>query len=171
VNFDQLLKLYRSGDTLRYHTAPRLNDQTVSAHAWGVLAIVLHLEPDPSLALIKAALFHDAAESVTGDLPATFKWAAPEIASLIEKAEARILMDMGVEYDLTEKEAAVLKVADLGELVLHCTKEVMMGNLYASAIVVRGLDALEPYYLEGGAKFTAFIDELNQYHRDMKDNL
>jgi 5'-deoxynucleotidase YfbR-like HD superfamily hydrolase len=169
--FIHLTNIYRAGDVKRYHTVARIKDQSIAEHSWGVAAIVLYLEPTPSQALISAALFHDVAESQTGDVPATFKWANRNFADSLEAHETNINRDMGVHYELTERELAILKVADLSELVLHNVRELMMGNRYAAAIIDRGSEALERYYGDLGPTVNNFIDDLNTYAREMKDNV
>lgn len=169
--FSHLVNAYKAGDVKRYHTVARLKEQSVAEHSWGVAALVIYLEPSPSLSLMKAALFHDAAESQTGDVPATFKWKHPEFAADLEGKEEDITREMGINYTLTERELAVLKVADLGELVLHNVRELMMGNRYASVIISRGMEALERYYGDMGPTVNNFIDDLNKYVTEMKDNV
>lgn len=170
-SFLHLINIYKAGDVKRYHTVARLKEQTIAEHSWGVLAIVLYLEPNPSRQLISAAVFHDVAESRTGDVPATFKWANRNFADSLEAHETNINREMGINYELTERELAILKVADLSELVLHNVRELMMGNRYAAAIIARGMEALEAYYGDLGATVNNFIDDLNQYTVEMNENV
>ena len=169
--FSHLTNIYRAGDVKRYHTVARLKEQTIAEHSWGVAAIIMYLEPNPSKALLAAALFHDVAESKTGDVPATFKWENRNFADSLEAHETNINREMGINYELTERELAILKVADLSELVLHNVRELMMGNRYAAEIIHRGMDALEPYYGDLGATVNNYIDDLNAYVVEMKDNV
>lgn len=169
--FSKLANIYRAGDVKRYHTVARIKEQTIAEHSWGVAAIVLYLEPNPSKALISAALFHDVAESQTGDVPATFKWANRNFADSLEAHETNINRDMGIHYELTERELAILKVADLGELVMHNIREHMMGNRFAAVIIARGMEALEPFYGDLGATVNNFIDDLQGYMVEMEDNV
>jgi len=70
-----LLKAFRAGFVRRWHTNPDLahtNDR-IDAHSGRVARIILMMHPDPSVALLRAALIHDDGESVVGDIPAIFK--------------------------------------------------------------------------------------------------
>jgi 5'-deoxynucleotidase len=67
--------LYLSGFVQRYHTHPTLArlGQTLAHHQWGVATLLAKLHPEPSAALLKAALWHDVGEFVSGDVPYTAK--------------------------------------------------------------------------------------------------
>jgi 5'-deoxynucleotidase YfbR-like HD superfamily hydrolase len=114
---------YESGRTLRYHANPLLAryGQTVADHAWGVAAIICCLHPNPSMPLIRAALFHDAGERWVGDLPYPFKVRAPEFARLHSDIEDEIREEMGIpSFNLTATEEKWLKLADRMEAYLFC---------------------------------------------------
>jgi 5'-deoxynucleotidase YfbR-like HD superfamily hydrolase len=165
-----LLNIYRAGSVRRYHTALHLQQQDVASHSWGVLAILLYIEPWPSVALMKAAVYHDVGEVVTGDIPAPFKWDNPKLAKALAEAEAKAEERMGVSLTLLEHEKVLLKIADLGELVLRNVQELMLGNRYAAKIIQRGLGALDECYGRAGDAADEFIRELEKYTHEMEDN-
>lgn len=74
-----------------------------------------------------AALEHDLAEAVIGDIPSPSKRKL-ETESLVEW-EAQLNYEAGLPvFELTEDEAVVLKLSDLFELVQHCIRERHLGN-------------------------------------------
>lgn len=66
-----LLAIFRAGFVQRWHTHPDLShtNDRIDGHSARVARIILALNPDPSLALIRSALIHDDGESVVGDMP------------------------------------------------------------------------------------------------------
>ncbi len=165
-----LLNIYRAGSVRRYHTALHLHPQDVASHSWGVLAILMHIESQPSANLMRAAVYHDVGEVITGDIPAPFKWDNPKLAKALAEAEAKAEEKLGVSYTLTEEERVLLKIADLGELVMRNVQEFMLGNRYAANIIRRGLGALDECYGLAGERADEFIRELEKYTHEMEDN-
>jgi 5'-deoxynucleotidase YfbR-like HD superfamily hydrolase len=66
-----------------------------------------------------AALYHDVPELILGDIPATAKWSFPEVQKAFEKAEKKVMDDLGLEFVLSPEEKNKLKMADMLELVLY----------------------------------------------------
>jgi 5'-deoxynucleotidase len=119
-----LRKILRSGYVTRWHSNPDLAHirETLAEHHARVAQIILAYHPCPSLALIDAALHHDAGEMIVGDLPGPFKHAHPAISTAHARAENEALRRMGVVINLTPTEALWLKYADMHaayEHVLH----------------------------------------------------
>jgi len=81
--------LWLSGRTMRWHTHPHLagTGDRLDGHQARVAWIILESHPNPSLALLRAALTHDAGEATVGDLPASFKRDCPEVALEHRKSE------------------------------------------------------------------------------------
>ena len=117
---------------LRWHcnADPRLRNSgdTVNAHArrvqmlcHGLAAFLGHdlLRSD----LLFAALHHDAAEAVVGDMPGPAKERFPALAAAYEKAELAVLIEMGLTWNLTRLESDMLHLADKLDAYLwarHC---------------------------------------------------
>ena len=105
---------------LRYHTVANQSErQTVGAHSYAVSVLIDQLWPDSTKQLIIAALYHDVPEIILGDIPATAKWAYPEIQQAFEKAEKKVFDDLGLIFVLSPEEKLRLKMADMLELVLY----------------------------------------------------
>ena len=142
---DKLAALMTGGAVKRYHTAHTIRQQTVADHSHGVAMVVLTLRPLASAALIKAALTHDLAESVTGDIPAPAKWRCSGLKCNLEEMEREFDAKWEVDWVLTDDEKHLLKWADMAELVVFCLNEYHMGNRAIAGILSTGLRVLREY--------------------------
>lgn len=77
---------YLAGKVRRWHTHHSLT-QTVADHSHGVAMLLLQRHPSPSLDLIKAALMHDLAEYITGDIPSPAKREFIQLGRAADEAE------------------------------------------------------------------------------------
>ena len=125
--------LFVAGDVRRCHALRALTESTVASHSWGVTALVVALFPDDvSVNLLKAALFHDIGEHVTGDIPTTMKWRLPPTANdAIDRLEreARVAI-IGADpmIHLSYRDKLILKLCDMVEFGKFVEKEIKMGN-------------------------------------------
>lgn len=138
-----LYTLRDAGAVKRYHTVRTIGQQTVAEHTFNMLHIVLELEPEASLNLIKAVMNHDMAEVITGDIPATFKWRFPVANDALAVTEKVIEEEFGLTADITDYEKLVLKYADLLELTMYCCEQLDMGNRFTLQILENGVSALQ----------------------------
>lgn len=160
-----LMKIRQGGDVKRFHTVTMHREHLVSSHSWGVATLILHVIPEPSLNLIKAALWHDVAEQATGDMPATTKWANPALAAALADVEESVEEELGLFVVLNEYERWLLKFFDMADLVLACLQEYHLGNREALVIAKRGVE----YLMNKGSpcsECTDFIVELKLYLED-----
>ena len=97
----------------------------MGAHSYAVSILIDQLWPDSSKQLIMAALYHDVPEIILGDIPATAKWDYPELHKAFEKAERKVMEDLGLNFVLTADEKNRLKMADMLELVMYCHRHKM----------------------------------------------
>lgn len=108
-------EIWRSGYVTRYHARPEVKAETLAEHHARTAQILceLYFPNLPSAELLFAALHHDVAELVVGDLPYPFKVAFPEIAKAHAQAEMveryRILRRA---FMLGLREIEELKLAD-----------------------------------------------------------
>lgn len=131
MNREQLTDNYMAGDVQRFHSTPGITKQTISEHSWGVALIVQYLAPTCSKRLIMAALTHDVAESITGDIPAPVKWADPNVSQLFSIMEKQAEKKLGVDQfleGLSEQEEIILKLADTLEGMFYCNKRMFVGE-------------------------------------------
>lgn len=136
--------MWNGGETRRYHGFRMLMEDTVGHHSFNVACIIMKVRPDASAALLRAALKHDIAEHIVGDMPAPSKRAAPDyhlggsessermtFREWFGSYEERTAADHGVSLEgdgLTPEETWVLKFADSLDGMRFCINEMLLGN-------------------------------------------
>lgn len=140
---DKLISIRKGGDVKRFHTVTMIRENTVAAHSWGVATLIFDVFPNASVELIKAALYHDVAEHVTGDVSAPTKWRYPKLAEALTLVEHETEADLGIDVWLDQEDKLILKFCDMADLVMTCVQEYRLGNKDALDIVRRGLTYLE----------------------------
>ena len=147
---NKLNKRLLGGYVSRYHTRPEVADgQNVAAHTWGALAILTTLWEDASRAARLYLLYHDVAESELGDLPAPTKWNHKNLNKAYSEAEAQQEQELELpvtQTQLTEQDQHRVKMSDMLELILHCNRQMNMGNRLAMPIYQRGKQFLQDRY-------------------------
>lgn len=120
-------KILDSGIVKRYHTCDTIKEQNTASHQWGVAMICLSLKPNCSRDVIIYAMLHDAAEKVTGDIPAMVKQLY--LGDCQFKEHIRNLESAFCPLpELSPLEFLVVRIADILELLWFISKEVSMGN-------------------------------------------
>ena len=116
---------------------------------------ILHLPgPDPDRCAV-AALYHDASETLTGDLPTPIKYYNPDIMASykqVERVAAQRLLDMlppelvsSYQHLILEDDAEVLpivKAADKLSAYIKCVEEQKAGNTEFDTALVQTLESL-----------------------------
>jgi 5'-deoxynucleotidase YfbR-like HD superfamily hydrolase len=120
--------LLEGGAVKRYHMKPTIKEQTVGAHSWRMVAVLIALWPDARRELICATAFHDVSERVTGDVPSPIKWSNPGLRIELNRITTDEEERLGIRYRLEPEEANVLKWLDYFEGCLFCLDEIQMGN-------------------------------------------
>lgn len=146
------------GEVTRYHTVRTIQEETVGHHSFGV-AMYCYLLCQPSANLLIAALTHDLAEHMTGDSPAPAKKELG-IGDMVNALEDRLLKEVGLNIELTEKEKRTLKFADIFQGMAFCVRELQMGNKNMDTIFWRYATYAKERYPEG--------DELYLYNTIME---
>ena len=133
----------------------------VLAHALAVIRRdVLGREADPGLAAA-AALYHDAPEILTGDLPTPIKYYSPDIRDAYKRVEevsadklAAMLPEelrgaftplLREDYDPDTR--ALVKAADKLSAYIKCVEELKAGNAEFRQAAEQTLEALKGYGL------------------------
>lgn len=121
-------------ETERYHTIRTLQRETVGHHSHGVAMFVVLMQG--SAMALRAALFHDLAEHILGDIPSPAK-KKYGIGEQVNELEEQLLdgMDFNVELDARSKR--ILKFADIFQGMSFCTREVKMGNTKLASVFYR----------------------------------
>ena len=129
----------------------------VLAHALALIRRdILHLDgPDPDKCAV-AALYHDASETLTGDLPTPIKYYNPDIMASykqVERIAAQRLLDMlppelvkSYEHLILEDDAEVLpivKAADKLSAYIKCVEEQKAGNTEFDTAAIQTKKALD----------------------------
>ena len=156
----------------------------ILAHALALIRReILHLPgPDPEQCAV-AALYHDAAEILTGDLPTPIKYYSPELRQAyrtVEDAAGEKLLSMLPpalreryrDYILEQNEAVnpIVKAADKLAAYIKCLEELKAGNQEFSTASAQTLAALEgaqqeevTWFLENCLEpFTRNLDQLEK---------
>lgn len=142
----------------------------VLAHALAVIGRdVFHKEPDPDKTAA-VALFHDAPEIITGDMPTPIKYFNPELKSAYSRVEAvaqdKLLSMLPPElvaaYEPLVREAdpevrRYVKAADKLAAWLKCQEELKAGNAEFKRAAGETLTALKAMEME---EVDWFMDQL-----------
>src|SRR5688500_16871066 len=76
------------GNVKRFHNEMTSFENLVATHSWGVAMLCDVLTGhEPSVNLLRWAMYHDLAEQVTGDVPYTAKKRFPTLGSYLYEAE------------------------------------------------------------------------------------
>jgi 5'-deoxynucleotidase YfbR-like HD superfamily hydrolase len=105
------------------------------------------LQEDITTRVLYAALLHDLAEQITGDMPADIKRRMGLTANMADLEEAELLL---AGFDppplLTDIERKALKLADCLDGLIFCNREIELGNsamLFIRARYLQYIDAME----------------------------
>ena len=128
----------------------------VLAHALALIRRdILHLEgPDPDKCAV-AALYHDASEILTGDLPTPIKYYNPEIKSAykeVERIAGNHLLDMlppqlrasyaPLVLDEDQQVTPIVKAADKLSAYIKCVEEQKAGNTEFDSAAQLSMEAM-----------------------------
>lgn len=123
--------IFNGGNSTRYHTMDVHNRQSIGDHSFGVAFLCeIITGGKASKNLIMAALAHDLAEHIVGDIPAPAKRAL-NLQEVYAEFEYQHLYDAGIgtyETDLYSFEKTVLKLSDCFEGLIFCIRERKLGN-------------------------------------------
>jgi 5'-deoxynucleotidase YfbR-like HD superfamily hydrolase len=149
----QLVRFARAGSRVqRYHTHGTSVPDTVGQHSHGVAMIVIAIVGRQRVTglLLEAALCHDLAEHFLGDIPSPAKGAMdrPKLNAM----EDDLLAKVGLSFELTHKQQAVLKLADILDGMWFCAEERCRGNRMLDEV----FDVYKTYYI---AKAEVFMLE------------
>lgn len=134
----------RAGDVIRWSTWPVIRTQTCAHHTWNVMRILVEIWPEVPAEALVAALYHDAGELGSGDIPFPYKAQNKILKKMMDEMEERSLEEQGVHVPpITDVWARRIKICDLVEMLEHGMDEVILGSM-AGRIVIRNIeDALE----------------------------
>lgn len=124
--------IYDGGCVKRYHTKPTIRENTVGQHSFGVAMFCYLLAGESTTPhLLLAALSHDLAEQVTGDISSPTKRKYPDLAAKVQELEYELLGENNLfweEHALSKEEVETLKLADCLDGMMFCISERSLGN-------------------------------------------
>jgi 5'-deoxynucleotidase YfbR-like HD superfamily hydrolase len=161
---DQVDFYQRGSEVSRYHTVHTLQRETVGHHSHGVVVLCKILCPDASADLLWTAAIHDLAEHHTGDIPSPSK-RKYGIGQQVSELEDQLLDAAGLTMpNLTEQEKRILKLADIAQGALFCSREIGLGNIRLKEVFDRYMSYAEDMILIGKEReLFNFIAE-KRYH-------
>ncbi len=131
----------------RYHTWPRIREQSVGEHSAQVMRILLALWPQAPRHLLVHCLIHDIGEAVSGDPPFPVKRDNPNLKAECDRIEREAHLEMCLPWSLPapvlllHSEALVFKVAEYLEMYEWGMYEMRLGNQYGKRVRDRCLVA------------------------------
>lgn len=145
---DPLAIVFRAGRVERYHAEGLGIHQSVAEHTFRVVMLLHHLWPDSPRDIILAALYHDVAEGVFGDMPAPVK-RMPSFRAAMSDAENDFYQHFGFRSaeTLSPIDRHRLKVCDYLELCLTCAN---LSGVDAERITRKGHE----YVIEAASKLS-----------------
>lgn len=167
----------RALQVTRYHTWPRLRDQSVGEHSAQVMRILLAIHPEAPRHMLVHCIVHDIGEERTGDPPYPVKRDNPLFKKESDRIEREAHLSMCVPWllpapqCLTEDERAIFKLAEFIEMWEWGLYEMNLGNNYARLVVKRCAEGTRLYLRavpEGIAKRAS--DYINKRQKMEKAN-
>lgn len=153
----------------RYHTKRMLQRNDVGHHsyhvAWLANIMMRAGEHNPAAhhRVVMAALAHDLAEHITGDMPGDFK-REMGIRDEFSGYEDSYLTEVGLNYNdqMTAEEERILKMADMMEGAFYCISEASLGNARVGIVYKNFRSYIEKFqpFSECEMEIVAYIDEL-----------
>lgn len=123
--------IFNGGNSTRFHTVDVHTRQDIGNHSFGVAWLCeLITDGAASKNLVMAALAHDLAEHIVGDIPSPAKRAL-NIGAMYDTIEGAHLDEAGIgsySLHLTPEERSILKFADMLEGMTFCVRERKVGN-------------------------------------------
>lgn len=153
----------------------KLRSYNLAEHSFGVVSLFLTICEEENIRVtsevIKFVLFHDLAETVTGDLLYPVKnlngdtqeaWSIIESEVLRKYPLVSMYTDSNIAEQLDENQLAAFKAADMLELLLFCYEEVSLGNRNPDLLNV--IFTCEGF-LSGGLYLKSVVDIMDDEYR------
>jgi len=162
MNIEQVLN---SAGVDRYHSNPFVANQPLSDHLWkvGILLDEFCRESEYSRNMMLAALTHDCPELITGDTPSPAKKIQPALKILLDKMEEDIMVDWGINYELSPQQYRTMKCCDVMEGIHYCALQVRLGNPLA-------IDTLDKWLSYWG-KLPGKTKAMNEFVMDLRQGI
>ncbi len=121
--------MQEGGQVVRFHQHIGHRLDTDARHSHGVAMLCYFLTAGaPTVTLLMAALSHDLAEQVTGDIPYPTKRRIPALRRAVDDLEREVLTAYGLRFEILPMEQRILSLADSLDGMLYCASEAALGN-------------------------------------------
>ena len=128
MNIDRFKMMIAGGQVTRFHTGLTIKENTVAQHTFNMLVIAdnLYMGQPPDW-LMRAILYHDLHEAITGDIPYPVK-KEPDVRLAIKALEHEVEEKFDLLVPLNPQQQDILKAIDMLEFLLYMSQEAMLGN-------------------------------------------
>ena len=159
---DEIEKEYVLAKTLRYNNRTHLQEESVAEHSFFValfsLKIVqlLKLPEELELRILRLAVLHDCAESITSDIPHNVKKLYPDFAVFLKTVEDQYYSKNWSYFKAKlddEIAEAVVKLADNYSVLQFCINEQRLGNTSPDIMEI---------FVNANPRVDASIDKVNR---------
>lgn len=159
---DEIEKEYVLAKTLRYNNRTHLQEESVAEHSFFValfsLKIVqlLKLPEELELRILRLAVLHDCAESITSDIPHNVKKLYPDFAAFLKTVEDQYYSKNWFYFKAKlddEIAEAVVKLADNYSVLQFCINEQRLGNTSPDIMEI---------FVNANQRVDASIDKVNR---------
>lgn len=133
-----------AGRVTRYHTWPRLKEQSVGEHTWQLLRILDCVWPEMPVQVWRAVLWHDVGEIATGDMPYPVKRNNAILGDEMDRLEQEAIRATlgkwrpdGRMPSMLDSERTIVKTCELVEMWEWGLEEAAMGSRFGTIVAER----------------------------------
>jgi hypothetical protein len=140
-----------AGQLTRYHTWPKIHNQSIGEHSWQILRIYSSVVDAIDPGFVLYTVFHDIGEHTTGDMPYPIKRDNPDLQSIMTRLEiGSMLRQMAYwgsipTHEINSDNMRLFKQIELMEMAEWGMDEVCLGNSHGYTVADRCLRALYGY--------------------------
>lgn len=174
---DDILKEYVLAKTLRYNNRSHLQEESVAEHSFFValfsLRIVqdLKLPEELELRVLRLAVLHDCAESLTSDIPHNVKKMYPDFTCFLKSVEDHYYSKRWPYFKARledEVAEAIVKLADNYSVLQFCLNEQQLGNKSPDImeIYVNATQRVEDSLKKVNSVLKTYFEKEANYHEE-----
>jgi hypothetical protein len=140
-----LLDTRIAGQVTRYHTWPRIREQSVGEHSWQILRIYSCVTEALNPNFVMHCIYHDTAEITTGDLPYPIKSHNEALKECIDTIEGDAILKQFQYWEpvgymaLGPEQRALFKLIEMVEMFEWGLDEMYRGSQFGTVVANRCL--------------------------------
>lgn len=141
----------RALQVTRYHTWPRVREQSIGEHSMQVMRILLAIWPAAPRHMLIHCMKHDLGETLSGDPPYPIKALNTDLkiaCDRIESEAVKLMEDtwmIPLTQELSVSEKLVFKLAEFLEMAEWGMYEVWLGNSMARVVIDRCMTMVDDH--------------------------